>query len=70
MNVGTEYTYNNLISLRGGYRQLLLADAEGGLTFGFGLNFAVSNIGLRLDYAAVDFGRLDYLNKFSLILSL
>ncbi len=70
MNVGGEYTYNNLFSLRGGYRRLFLEDAEGGLTFGFGLNLMIQNIGLRLDYAAVDFGRLDYLNKFSLILSL
>jgi hypothetical protein len=70
LNVGTEYTFKNMISLRGGYRRLFLKDTEGGLTFGFGLNFMISNIGLQLDYAAVDFGRLDYLNKFSFILSL
>lgn len=70
LNVGGEYIYHDLLSLRAGYRQLFLEAAEGGLTFGFGLHFNISNYGLYLDYAAVDFGRLDRLNKFSLILSL
>lgn len=70
INAGGEYVYRDLLSLRAGYRQLFLKDAEGGLTFGFGLHFDISNYGLYLDYAAIDFGRLDRLNKFSLILSL
>jgi hypothetical protein len=55
--------------VRAGYRQLFLKDAEGGLTYGFGLHFNVRAFELNLDYAAVDFGRLDYVNKFSLIFS-
>jgi len=70
LNIGGEYVYRNLLSLRTGYRQLFLKDAEGGLTFGFGLHLNVMNYQFYLDYAAVDYGRLDRLNKFSLILSL
>lgn len=70
LNVGTEYTYRNLLSLRAGYRQLFLNQAEGGLTLGFGLQLTLFNSQFYLDYAAVDFGRLDRLNKFSLIFSL
>ena len=69
LNVGGEYKFNHFIALRAGYRQLFLEDAEGGLTFGFGLNFKISQFGLKLDYAAVDYGRFDYVNKFSLIFS-
>jgi hypothetical protein len=40
LNVGTELAlFDRLIALRGGYRQLLLQDREGGLTFGAGLKF-------------------------------
>jgi hypothetical protein len=70
LNVGGEYVYRNLLSLRAGYRQLFLKDAEGGLTLGFGLRLKIMDYGFNLDYAAVDYGRLDRLNKFSLILSL
>jgi hypothetical protein len=70
VNIGGQYIYRDLLSLRAGYRQLFLQDAEGGLTFGFGLHFEIMNYGLNIDYAAVDYGRLDRLNKFSLILSL
>jgi len=69
LNVGAEYQYRNLIALRAGYRQLYLENSEGGLTFGFGLHLDVKSFNFRVDYAAVDFGHLDRLNKFSLILS-
>lgn len=70
LNVGGEYTFRNLLALRAGYRQLFLKDAEGGFTFGFGLHLNLLNSDFYLDYAAVDYGRLDRLNKFSLIFSL
>ncbi|MEW6703040.1 MAG: PorV/PorQ family protein [Bacteroidota bacterium] len=68
-NIGTEIKLFNRFSLRGGYRQFLLQDREGGLTLGFGVQLNVMNIDLNLDYANVDYGRLDNQNKFSLILS-
>jgi len=69
LSTGTEVRIYDMISLRSGFRQLLLEDGEGGLTFGFGLHFNVMGAGLNLDYANVDYGRLDKQNKFSLILS-
>ena len=69
LNIGTEYLYNNFIALRAGYRQLFLKESEAGLTFGFGLHFNVNYFELNLDYAAIDYGRFDYVNKFSLIFS-
>jgi hypothetical protein len=69
LNTGMEVKIHNMISLRAGYRQLLLEDREGGLTFGFGLNVSVMGAEVNVDYANVDFGRLDRQNKFSLIFS-
>jgi len=69
LNVGTEYTFKNMFSLRAGYQKLLLKESEGGLSFGAGLHMTIMNIDMNLDYAAIDYGRFDYLNKFSFILS-
>ncbi|NOX89900.1 MAG: PorV/PorQ family protein [Calditrichaeota bacterium] len=70
MNFGMEYSFKKIIALRAGYRESFLKDREGGLTYGVGLNLRVMGIGLIMDYALADFGRLDTLNKFSLILEL
>ena len=59
----------DLIALRAGYRQLFLDDVEGGFTFGFGLHFNFFMADMFLDYASVDYGRLEKQNKFSLIFS-
>jgi len=69
LNLGTEIRLYDLIALRTGYRQLFLDNREGGLTFGFGLTLNIMNSEVALDYANVDFGRLDRSNKFSLIFS-
>ncbi len=69
VNVGTELKLLDMIALRGGYRQLMLDNAEGGLTFGFGLEFELMSYVLNLDYANVDLGRLDHQNKFTVILT-
>jgi hypothetical protein len=71
MNIGAEYVYGNLIALRAGYRRLFIKEdeKEGGLTFGLGLHYDISQFGITIDYAAVDYGRFDYVNKFSLIFS-
>jgi len=69
LSAGTEVKIYDMISLRTGFRQMLLEDAEGGLTFGFGLHFKTRDTEIKIDYANVDYGRLDKQDKFSLILS-
>ena len=69
VNIGTEVRLYRLFALRTGYRQLFLDEREGGLCYGFGLHLKVMQADLNLDYASVDFGRLDRQNKFSLIFS-
>jgi len=69
VNIGTEIGIYNMLYLRGGYREFMLEDREGGLTFGVGLQVDVLGGKMNIDYANVDFGRLDHQNKFTLILS-
>ncbi|MBD3374711.1 PorV/PorQ family protein [candidate division KSB1 bacterium] len=65
-NTGAEYTFMSLLSLRGGYR---FNYDEEGLTLGAGINV---NMGMdfSVDYAYLDFGRLEEVHMFSLNLGL
>jgi long-subunit fatty acid transport protein len=66
INLGGEYTFNDFISLRGGYKSLFLNDSEETFALGFGLKqLLLGNISIVLDYAYQDFGRLTEIQKFS-----
>lgn len=70
VNVGGEYTFNDMFFIRGGYKSLFLADSEESYTFGFGLKqLLLGNVAVRIDYSYGDFGRLNNMQKFSLGLS-
>lgn len=60
MNVGGEYSFRDMVFLRGGYRNLFETDGEQGVTLGGGLNLRVDrSIRIRIDYAYADFGILE-----------
>ncbi|MCF8262485.1 MAG: PorV/PorQ family protein [Melioribacteraceae bacterium] len=69
MNMGTEINFYDMVSLRAGFRQAFLDNAEGNLALGFGIHTEVMGFDFKLDYANIDYGRLDHQNKFSLIFS-
>ncbi len=54
--------------IRGGYNALFLADGEGGLSLGVGVNSTLlfSDTIFQFDYAFRDFGRLQNVHMFSL----
>jgi len=67
LNLGAEYVFDNMISLRGGYKSLLLTNSEEGLTLGFGLQYEFfPGLGVSLDYAYQDFGILKNTQHFSM----
>ncbi len=68
LNIGGEFSYKEIVFFRAGFRNLFLPDAEGGFSFGFGLNTKpiFSEVALKLDYAYRNFGRLKYVHTFSL----
>ncbi len=55
VNMGMEYGLNRIWFLRAGYRQIFLADREGGLSLGAGLKFK----NVCFDYAFTDRNRLN-----------
>ena len=67
LNVGAEFSFMDFLSLRGGYNSLFLKDAEGGLSFGAGVNsnMLLSTAVVNFDYAYRDFGKLKNVHSFS-----
>lgn len=67
LNVGGEFSFMDIIFLRGGYNSLFLKDGEGGLSLGIGLNsqMVFSAAVVNFDYAYRDFGRLQNVHNFS-----
>lgn len=67
INIGGEYTYNDLVSIRGGYKSLFLEDSEESFTIGAGVKQSLlANVSIKFDYAYADFGRLESIQKFSI----
>ena len=67
LNIGAEYVFSDLLSLRGGYKSLFLENSEEGMTLGVGLkHFFSPSFGIYIDYAYQDFGILDNTQHFSL----
>lgn len=62
LNVGVEYTFNDLFALRGGYR---LNDVESNWSVGAGLSPTVGNVRLHIDYAYVGYEFLSAPHRFS-----
>ena len=70
INVGTEYSYNDFLFLRAGYKALLLDTSEESFSFGIGVKqLLIGNVALMIDYAYQDFGRFSDIQKFTLSVS-
>lgn len=67
INIGGQYTYNKMFSLRAGYNSMFAGnDSEIGLCFGAGLNYSLLNqADLIFDFAFLDFGILGSIQKFT-----
>jgi hypothetical protein len=66
MNVGCEYIFNNMFSLRAGYKSLFNKESEEGLSLGAGVNIPMGGARLVLDYAYHDFGVLNDIQKITI----
>lgn len=62
MHFGLEYSFKNLVFLRGGYKTNY--DQED-FTLGGGLQYKTGNLGLGLDYSYVNFTNFDAVHMFS-----
>jgi hypothetical protein len=69
INIGGELELLNLLSLRGGYRNMFLPELEGGLVLGGGLKTEIGGTyNIRFDYAYADYGRLAEAHRITLSL--
>jgi hypothetical protein len=68
LNIGGEFAFMEFLMIRGGYNALFLADGEGGLSLGVGVNSTLlfSDTIFQFDYAFRDFGRLQNVHMFSI----
>lgn len=68
VNIGTEFAFQDVVFLRGGFQSLFLDNVEGGLSFGAGLkaDMLFSEATIKADYAFREMGRLENIHVFSL----
>lgn len=67
MNFGAEYCWNNMVSVRAGYKSLFVPDNQEGLTLGLGLSYDISSrFNVKLDYAYQNYSLLKNIQKFAL----
>ncbi len=71
LNIGAEFAYDEMFMLRAGFRQLFMNNLEGGLTFGAGLKYRISDgLAIAINYAYADYGRLLDVHFFDVSLEL
>ncbi len=62
VDAALEYTFFSILALRGGYK---FNYDEQGLTIGGGVNYSMSGMTGRIDYAFLDYGRLSSVHLFT-----
>jgi len=71
MNIGGEYIFENMLSLRMGYKGLFLKDSQQGINYGGGVRLNVTGrTTLLFDYSYISFGDLKNVHMFSVGLGL
>jgi len=63
LNIGAEFLLMDMFALRAGYKYNY---DEEGLTLGAGLNYTISNLSVRIDYAYTPMTSFDTVNRFSI----
>ncbi|KPL08318.1 hypothetical protein AMJ86_01010 [bacterium SM23_57] len=64
VNIGGEYIFNDMVTLRAGYTSLFAKDSEKDLTLGAGVMYTfIGNVKAKIDYAYQAFGRFGNVDK-------
>ena len=72
INIGGEYVFYDMFSLRAGYKELFAKDSEQGLSFGGGIRYNIrgTTTTFYFDYSYIDFGVFNAIHMFSVSLRL
>ncbi|MBN1996127.1 PorV/PorQ family protein [candidate division KSB1 bacterium] len=65
VNVGCEYSLNNMFFLRSGYKSMFARESEEGVSFGGGVQIPLFKYVIQIDYGYRDFGRLEDIQVFT-----
>jgi len=69
ISVGGEYVFDNLLSLRAGYKGLAAKDTEQGINVGGGIRYNIlGTTTIHVDYSYIDFGVFSGIHTFSVSL--
>ena len=69
LNVGGEYVFYDILSLRGGYKGLFAKNSEQGISLGGGVHYTVlESATFYFDYSYIDYGRFSAVHTFSISL--
>lgn len=69
LNLGGEYVFYDILSLRGGYKGLFAKDVEQGISLGGGVHYTVlESATFYFDYSYIDYGRFSAVHAFSISL--
>ncbi len=66
VSFGGEWTFMNVLALRGGYQHLFQQDSETGLTLGAGFRLKSAGYAFRIDYAWNEYGPIGDVQRFTL----
>lgn len=66
LNLGTELTWHNILSVRAGYNSLFKEDSEQNLTAGMGVQYDIGPFTARFDYSYMKFGVFSQISRYSL----
>lgn len=66
VNLGTEATWEDLISIRAGYNSFFKETPEEGLSGGIGLRYSFGALVTRVDYSYMSFGIFNAVSRYSL----
>ncbi|PID59342.1 MAG: hypothetical protein CR986_06245 [Ignavibacteriae bacterium] len=67
INSGLEFSYNNMVFLRAGYKSLFMPNTIQGLTLGCGINYELTpELNFTFNYAYADYGRLNNIQYFDI----
>lgn len=65
VNVGCEYVYDNLLSLRIGYKGLFALHSEQGWNYGGGIKYNIGGMTCHFDYSYIEFGLLQAVHMYT-----
>lgn len=66
INLGGEFSWNDMVFVRAGYNSLFKVDAEEGLSAGVGVKYDFGPFYTKADYSYSEFGIFDSISRFSI----